>query len=254
MSKTIVESHNHMPRIITMSLTILLVLMPSMVLAQNNDAIGGETWRFRELEFLIYSEKAEQSLSQAQSELSELQQQIENQFRASGLTRLSQYNCPARLSLPILEENIDLNITTARLYQKYGHYFLCLRAYDIAMTTLSKAIPLFQTGYGRETLMQRDDQQYVDEARKFYDTSLHNIMQLIEASGAWQSYAQAQALTNQYWPRRNENVSEVRELRGAVVNAWEDAIRLLNLLGMAREEDDARGRLRLILTFDISEN
>lgn len=240
--------------IATMCLTLLSSAFPCLTIAQDGDAIGGETWRYRELEFLIYSERAEASLEQAQEELRTLQREVESEFRASGQTPLSQYNCPDRLSLPILDENIDLNITTARLYQKYGHYFLCLRSYERAMTTLNKAIPLFQTGYGRETLMQRDDQQYVNEARRFYDQSLHNVMQFIETASAWQSYAVAQQLTNQYWPRRFENNDEVNILKGNLVTAWEDAIRLLNLLAMNREEDDARERLRLILTFDASEN
>ena len=224
----------------------------SATFAQNNAGTDDDIWRFRELEFLLYSERAEENLSQAQSELRAMEARLGASFRASGLTRLSQYNCPSRLSLPVLDDNIDLNITTARLYQKYGHYFLCIRAFDQAMDTLSKAVPLYQTGYGRETLMQRTDPNYVIEARRFYDVALRTVMQLIEAAGAQQSYAHAQTLTNQYWPRRFEPGAEAVTQRSNVINAWEDAIRLLNLLGMNVEEADARSRLRLILTFDAA--
>lgn len=229
---------------------IFILVIPSISLAQNNPDNGDEVWRFRELEFLLYQERAEAKLTQAQNELRIFEQTLENRFRASGLTRLSQYNCPARLSLQILDDNIDLNITTARLYQKYGHYFLCIRAFDEAMETLSKAVPLYQTGYGRETLMERSDPNYIIEARGFYDAALRVVMQLIEAAGAQQSYANAQTMTNEYWPKRFEPGSEAITLRSNVINAWEDAIRLLNLLGMNVEEEDARRRLRLILTFD----
>lgn len=217
--------------------------------AQNTGKPGDSTWRYRELEFLMYSEKAEETLHQAQRELTATLANVEKAFKDSGTTPLSQYQCPETLSLPLLDEHVDMNITTARLYQKYGHYFLCRRAFNEALNTLSKAIPLFQAGYGREMLMQRDDPQYIIEARRFYDKALSDVMVLIEAAGAWQAYSTAQNLTNQYWPRRTENASDMQALRVSVINAWEDAIRLLNLLGMAREEDDARARLRLILNY-----
>lgn len=230
-------------------LVLVPLLIPIASFAQTATP-GDETWRFRELEFLLYSETAEENLTQAQTSLARLEERLNTQFRASGLTRLSQYNCPSRISLPILDDNIDLNITTARLYQKYGHYFLCIRAFDQAMDTLSKSVPLYQTGYGRETLMQRSDPNYIIEARRFYDAALEGVMQLIEAAGAQQSYTHAQTLTNEYWPKRFDAGSEAITLRSNVINAWEDAIRLLNLLEMNLEEADARRRLRIILTFD----
>jgi tetratricopeptide (TPR) repeat protein len=220
--------------------------------AQDDTDLSDRTWRFSELEHLLYIEDAETTLAEAAVALGEQYELAERRFRLSAADRLAQYGCPAASSLAILEEHIDLNVTTARLYMKYGHYFLCIRQYDDAIDALSKAIPLFRAGYGREALMERTDPAYLAEVRDYYDNILFETMTLMEAAGAHKAYRQASLLNQDYWPQRFDNSDEILMLRGSVIEAWEEALQLMVMIGLENEADEARQMLRTVLTFDRS--
>lgn|GEM_PF-3081014 len=229
----------------------LMSLFPASAQISLED-FDDEAWRYRELERLLYIEDADARLQAALSELSMRYEVAERNFRLSGDERIEEYGCPAASTLGQLDPHVDPNVTIARLYRDYGRYFLCIRQYDDAIAAFSSAVPLYRAGFGREALIERTDLAYLQEVRSFYDQAIAETMKLMEAAGAWQSYAVAQALTEEYWPQRLITSDEVLILRGDVIDAWEEASQMLALVGMDLEADDARQTLRAVLTFDQS--